>query len=59
MRDGRRRPALALVAAGAAGVEHEPQASLDVGVPLHAVTFSGADAEVVLDGDQAGVVSRG
>ena len=49
-------PALALVATAAAGVEHEPQASLDIGVPLHTVTFSGADAEVVLDGDQAGVV---
>ena len=49
-------PALALVATVAAGVEHEPQASLDVGVPLHAVTFSGVDAEVVLDGEQAGAV---
>jgi alkylation response protein AidB-like acyl-CoA dehydrogenase len=49
-------PALALVATDAAGVAHEPQASLDVGVPLHAVTFSGVEAEVVLDGDQAGVV---
>ena len=49
-------PALALVAAAAAGVEREPQASFDVGVPLHTVTFSGADAEAVVDGDQAGVV---
>ena len=49
-------PALALVATTAAGVEHEPQASLDVGVPMHTVTFSGADAEVVLDGDQAAIV---
>jgi alkylation response protein AidB-like acyl-CoA dehydrogenase len=49
-------PALALVAANAAGVQHAPQASLDVGVPLHTVTFSGAEAEVVLDGDHAGTV---
>jgi alkylation response protein AidB-like acyl-CoA dehydrogenase len=54
MADG--APALALVAASAAGVEHEPQASFDVGVPLHTVTFTGADADAVLDGDQAGVV---
>jgi len=40
--------ALALSAADAAGIDIEPQESLDVGVPLHAVTFSGAaiDAEL-------------
>jgi alkylation response protein AidB-like acyl-CoA dehydrogenase len=47
--------ALTLTAADAPGVEIEPQQSLDVGVPLHAVTFSGAaiDAELA-----AGVLPR-
>ena len=59
-RDGRRQSG-----AGARGRRRrrassiEPQASLDVGVPMHAVTFTGADAEAVLDGDQAAPCSRG
>jgi alkylation response protein AidB-like acyl-CoA dehydrogenase len=40
--------ALALTAADSHGVEIEPQQSLDVGVPLHAVTFSGAAIDVEL-----------
>ena len=46
---------LALTAADAPGVEIEPQESLDVGVPLHAVTFSGAAIDVELD---AGLLAR-
>lgn len=44
--------ALALVAAGGPGVEIEPQESLDVGVPLHAVTFSGTAVDAELDAGQ-------
>jgi alkylation response protein AidB-like acyl-CoA dehydrogenase len=47
--------ALALTAADAPGVEIEPQQSLDVGVPLHAVTFSGAAIDVEL---AAGLLTR-
>ena len=46
---------LALTAADAPGVEIEPQQSLDVGVPLHAVTFSGAAIDVEL---AAGLLTR-
>jgi alkylation response protein AidB-like acyl-CoA dehydrogenase len=42
-------PALALVAADAAAVE--PQPSLDVTVPLSAVTFAGVEPLELLDGD--------
>jgi alkylation response protein AidB-like acyl-CoA dehydrogenase len=44
--------ALALTAAGGPGVEIERQESLDVGVPLHAVTFSGATVDAELDAGQ-------
>jgi alkylation response protein AidB-like acyl-CoA dehydrogenase len=48
-------PGLAITAADAPGVEIEPQESLDVGVPMHAVTFSGA----AVDGElAAGVLTR-
>jgi alkylation response protein AidB-like acyl-CoA dehydrogenase len=43
--------ALALTAADAPGVEIEPQESLDVGVPLHAVTFAGAAIDGELDAE--------
>jgi alkylation response protein AidB-like acyl-CoA dehydrogenase len=46
---------LVLTAADARGVEIEPQESLDVGVPLHAVTFSGAAIDVEL---AAGLLTR-
>jgi alkylation response protein AidB-like acyl-CoA dehydrogenase len=48
-------PMLALTATGAPGVEIEPQESLDVGIPLHAVTFSGAPIDAELD---AGLLTR-
>jgi alkylation response protein AidB-like acyl-CoA dehydrogenase len=47
-------PTLALIANGAPEVEIEPQESLDVGVPMHAVTFSGA----AVDRELAGVLPR-
>ena len=37
-------PALAIVAAGAPGLDVEPQPSLDVTLPMHAVTFAGVEA---------------
>jgi alkylation response protein AidB-like acyl-CoA dehydrogenase len=46
-------PALALVAAQGAGVDVEPQPSLDATVPMHAVTFAGAEAGAVAEGDVA------
>jgi alkylation response protein AidB-like acyl-CoA dehydrogenase len=49
-------PALTLVSARGAGVHVEPQPSLDAGVPMHAVTFSGADAGAVAEGDRAGTM---
>jgi alkylation response protein AidB-like acyl-CoA dehydrogenase len=49
-------PALALVSARGAGVHVEPQPSLDAGVPMHAVTFSGADAGAVAEGARAGTM---
>ena len=44
-------PALAVVRADDAGVAIEPQPSFDASLPMHAVSFSGADAETVADGD--------
>ncbi len=46
-------PALVLVAAGAPGVLVRPQPSLDVTIPMHALTFSGAEGEGVAEGDLA------
>jgi alkylation response protein AidB-like acyl-CoA dehydrogenase len=46
-------PALVLVPAAGAGVHAEPQPALDGGVPMHAVTFSGAEASAVVEGDVA------
>ena len=46
-------PALALVAAGGPGEQVEPQASLDVTVPMHAVSFSGVEADAVAEGELA------
>ena len=48
-------PALALVRADDRRVTIEPQPTLDASLPQHAVSFSGADAESVMDGD---VVAR-
>jgi alkylation response protein AidB-like acyl-CoA dehydrogenase len=44
-------PALAVVAADAPGVTITPETSLDVGVPLSAVTFDAADPDAVIEGD--------
>ncbi len=46
-------PALALVAAGGSGLSVAPQSSLDVTVPMHAVTFSGVEADALAEGDLA------
>ena len=46
-------PALALAPARGSGVHVAPQASLDVGVPMHAVELSGAEAGAVAEGDDA------
>ena len=46
-------PALAIVAAGAPGLEVEPQPSLDVTLPMHAVTFAGVEAYALAEGDLA------
>jgi alkylation response protein AidB-like acyl-CoA dehydrogenase len=46
-------PALVLVAAGGSGVRVQPQPSLDVTVPMHAVTFSGAEVDGVAEGEVA------
>jgi alkylation response protein AidB-like acyl-CoA dehydrogenase len=46
-------PALVLVAAGGSGVRVQPQPSLDVTIPMHAVTFSGAEAGGVAESDLA------
>lgn len=43
-------PALVLTEADGSGVKVEPQESLDVGVPMYAVTFSGAEAGAVAEG---------
>jgi alkylation response protein AidB-like acyl-CoA dehydrogenase len=48
--------ALVLVAAGAPGVFVQPQPSLDVTIPMHAVTFSGADVDGVVEGDLAAAI---
>lgn len=47
------RPALALVAADASGLHAEQQSSLDVTVPMHALSFSGVEADAVAEGDLA------
>ncbi len=49
-------PALALVAAGGSGQHVEPQASLDVTVPMHAVNFSGVEPDAVAEGELAGAM---
>jgi alkylation response protein AidB-like acyl-CoA dehydrogenase len=49
-------PALALVPARGSGVHVEPEPSLDAAVPMHAVTFAGADAGAVAEGDRAGTM---
>ena len=46
-------PALAIVAAGASGLHVEPQPSLDVTLPMHAVTFAGVEAYALVEGDLA------
>jgi alkylation response protein AidB-like acyl-CoA dehydrogenase len=46
-------PALVLVVAGTSGVRVEPQPSLDVTIPMHAVTFSGVEAGGTAEGDVA------
>lgn len=46
-------PALALVASTDPGVTLEPQPSLDASVPLHAVTFAGAEAGADAGGELA------
>jgi len=47
------RPALALVDARGLGIHAEPQPSLDVTVPMYAVTFSDVAADAVVEGDRA------
>ncbi len=46
-------PALAIVSAGESGVEVEAQPSLDVTLPMHAVTFGGVEAYALAEGDLA------
>jgi alkylation response protein AidB-like acyl-CoA dehydrogenase len=46
-------PALVLAPAAGPGVDVEPQPSLDASLPLHAVTFSGAEADGVTEGELA------